>query len=355
MAALLIICLCVVAVSAVYINQVMLTPQVVPPSLQPREGFVAITVNIVEPSTNAAVTPTTPTFTIWHMANPGVFPINSKTDLISAANMAWATSVAAATTMSIGPGDNQHVGAGYKQYLVLAIYPGTTNYLQMAKMISGNQGLIVNSQVNIDLGSDGYPDPIFLVDITGQTLSPTQAVVTPLPLRAFVTLSDNTLSNNTPGNTDVAGAGAQSGSGVQNWQITVTTDNTGDSFVIGRVYLTFNDTQAYLTPKALTITAFDGTQTIINSPTSENIGTTSYMYYYPPSGNYRWTYNGLMMYRSTGSNTYVNIAWAYDYSFAGAGAGYGTNVFLYWDVIGPASNGGVITAYNDDVIINNWT
>ena len=326
-AALLIICLCVVAVSAVYINQVILTPQVVPPSLQPREGFVAITVNIVEPSTQAAVTPTTPTFTIWHMANPGVFPIASKSDLISAANMAWATSVAAATTMSIGPGDNQHVGGGYKQYLVLAIYSGTTNYLDMSKMITWNQGLIVNSQVNIDLGSDGYPDPIFLVDVTGQTLSPTQAVVTPMPLRAFMTLSDNVAAFNNLTTYEAPTGGAGSGSGIINWQITVTTDNPGDSFVIGRIYLTLNNTESFMTPRGLTITAFDGTQTPISGPVSENIGTLTYVYYYPAAGvNYRYTYNGLFMYRSTQSNTYVGVAWAYDYSFPAAGNGYNTAV-----------------------------
>lgn len=350
-----IIVICIIATSASVVslawNSLVTHPVTAAPTPTEREGFVAITVTELEPTTLAANAGAASTYTLYHLRDQNVWPISAKSDLTGGTALAVGT----AGGFSVGKTDNKAVAGGYKQFIVLQMYSGTADYVSLKYMLEQNQGLVVDHQENVDLGIDGYPETLFLIDLTGQTLYASQAISTPISIRSFLTVADVTLSDNSPGNTDVAGAGAQSGSGVQNWQITVTTDNTGDSFVMGRVYLTFNDTEAYLTPKALTITAFDGTQTIISSPTSETIGTTSYIYYYPPSGNYRWTYNGLMMYRSSGSNTYVNIAWAYDFSFAGSGAGYGTDVFLYWDVVGSTSNGGTITAYNDDVVIDNWT
>jgi hypothetical protein len=49
----------------------------------------------------------------------------------------------------------------------------------------------------------------------------------------------------------------------------------------------------------------------------------------------------------------MNIAWAYDYSFPNHGSGYTTIVYLYFDVISSANNGGTITSYSDDVNIGN--
>ena len=342
----IVILLMVVTVSVAGYVYMSLTvgPHPPPPTPEMRTGYVAITVTETEPTTLAANTGTSSAYTLWHLKNPGLFPISSKSDLEEP------TTVSGATSFTIGEGDNLAVAGGYKQYIVLQAYSGTADYIAMKYMITG---VVVNHQENIDLGVDGYPEVLFLLDLTGKPIAKTQAFPTPVTVSMYLTVADVTLSDDNPADVEVSGSGAQSGSGVQNWQITVTTDNTGDSFVIGRVCLTFNDTEAYLTPKALTITAFDGTQTVISSPTSETIGSTSYIYYVPTSGNYRWTYNGLLMYRSSGSNTYVNIGWAYDYSFAAAGSGYDTNVTLYWDVIGPTSNGGTITAYNDAVIIKN--
>ncbi len=343
-----IICLIVIGGAAglwAYQNALVAPPS--PTTIEKRNGWVAVTVTETEPSTLAANGGAASAYVLWHLCNGGAFPISSKNDLCGS------TTVSGATTFGIGDEDNFAAGSGWKQQFVLQAYAGTADYIYMKNMLSGNSGIVVNHQENLDLGIDGYPEVLFLIDVSGKTLSATQALATPVAVSMFLTVQDVTLSDNSPADVDVAGTGAQSGSGVQNWQITVTTDNTGDSFVIGRIYLTFNDTETYLTPKTLTVTAFDGGQTVITSPTDETVGSTSYIYYIPTSGNYRWTYNGLLMYRSTGSNTYVNIGWAYDYSFASNGSGYRTNVILYLDIVSNTSGGGVTTSYNDAVEICN--
>jgi len=344
-----IICLIVIAGSAglwAYQNMAV-TKAGAPPTSEIREGFISVTVSPTEPSTGATLTLTNPVYTLWHLANPSAFPITSKSDLISA------VAGAAATTFGISAKDNAQVAGGYKQYFVVQIYPGTAHYLDMAAMLSRNQGVVVNSQTNIDMGSDGYPDILFLIDVTGQTLSALQATPSPVSIMGYGLLMDTTTSVADPADINVAGAGAASGSSILNFVVTVTTDAAGDAFALGRVYLTLNDTETYLTPRALTITAFDGTQTIISAPTAENVGATTYVYYLPTSGNYRWTYNGLMMYRSTGSNTFVNIAWAFDYSFSNAGSGFTTIVTLYYDVVSTVSNGGTIVSRSDAVNVGN--
>jgi len=344
-----IICLIVIAgVAGMWGYQnLVVHPPVAPPTSAIREGFIAVTFSPTEPSTGAILTLTAPVYTLWHLANPGAFPIVSKNELIGA------VTGATATTFGISSKDNVAVAGGYKQYFVIQVYPGTAHYLDMVNMISRNIGTVVNSQTNIDMGSDGYPDILFLVDVTGQTLSALQATPSPVSIMGYCLLMDTTTSLADPADINVAGAGAASGSSILNFVVTVTTDASGDAFALGRIYLTLNDTEAYLTPRALTITAFDGTQTVISSPVSETVGSTTYIYYYPPSGNYRWTYNGLMMYRSTGSNTFVNIAWAFDYSFSNAGSGFTTIVTLYYDAVSTVSNGGTIVSRSDAVNVGN--
>lgn len=352
--AIIVVCLIVVAASAGAVAWNMLkAPVVAAPTAAIREGSLAITVTETEPTTGLANTGAGSSYNLYHLRDPNVWPIGSKSDLSAP------TPVSGATSMDIGPADNKQVTGGYRQYLVLQAYSGTADYIAMSYMLGDNPGVVVDHQENIDLGIDGYPEVLFLLDLTGKTLYATQAIATPVPVKMDLTVLDNTLSDNNPADVDVSGTGAQSGSGsIFNWQITITTDNIGDSLVLGRVYLTFNDSAAYLTAKGLTISPFSGPATVITSPTSDSTSSNYYRAdYYPMTdvAHYRWTYNGLYMYRSSGSNNYINIGWSYDYSFANSGSGYATTVILYWDVVGSTSNGGTLTSYSDTVIIDNAT
>lgn len=356
LAAIIIITLCVVSVSAVYIMQVYQPTQVTPaPSSQPRVGYVSMVVNSLDPDSKSALTTTTPVGIVYHLANAGAFPIVSASDLVSPAVLTFTAGASAAVTLGIGTGDNVAVGGGYKQYLVVYLYPGTAHYLYLPKMISGNAGIVTNMQTNVDLTADGYPDALFLIDLTGQSLSATQALATPVRVVEWVALLDNTISNNAPADINVPGAGAQSGTATLNEQLSFTTDALYKCFDIGRIYYTLNDTEAFLAPKGLTVTAFDGTQTVVSSPVLETVGSTTYVYYYPPAGqNYRFTFNGIILYRGAGSNSYTNVAWSFGYSFANNGAsGYTTTVIFHYDIIGSTSNGGTITSGTDTVLIGN--
>lgn len=324
------------------------------PKPSPLEGFISFnTVSETEPYGLTANAGASSAYTIWHMKTPGVFPIASKNDI----SQAVALSVSAATSVGIGTADNQAVSGGYKAFLVLQVYTGTADYSALQTMLDKHPGILVAHQENLDLGTDGYPEILFLVDVTNVPLSKVAGQASPLALTSYQVALDVTIADNNPADIEVAGSNAQSGSGVINWQYTFSSDAEKKAFMIARVYVTMNRTDDYLAAKKLTITSFDGKQWVFNNPVSESRTSTSYDgYYLPASGmNYRWTYNGLLMERSPGSNTYVNIAWGYDYSFPASGSGYATTVTLTLTTVSSASNGGTTADNTDAVIVKNAT
>lgn len=342
----------VLAVGGVYISSQWNLQTQGPPAAKPNplQGFLSISaVSEMDPSLTANAGAAS-AYTIWHMKSPGVWPLSAKNDIYSPSTL----SVSSAVSVGIGTADNQQTGAGYRAFLVLQVYSGTADYAVISAMLD-KEPFLVNQQTNLDLGTTGYPAVLFLMDVTGFPLSATAGVATPVPLTAYLVVDDVTLSSNSPSDVEVAGAGAQSGTGIINWQWTFTSDAEKKAFVIGRIYVSMNRTDDYVSAGKLTLTSFDGTQYVYQSPTTESRTTTSYAAYYVPANgvNYRWTYSGLLMDRAPGTNTYVGIAWGYTYSFPAAGTGYATICTLYTTTVAPTGNGGTTADNTDAVIIKN--
>jgi hypothetical protein len=293
----------IVAISIFAVNQynVMTTT---PPSniIQAQPILGNLLFNIVpelDPNSLAGNAGASSAYTVYHMKNPGVFPIASGTDLVGSTTLAVAT---AGVTVGIGQSDNVKVGDGYKAYLVLSAYPGTADFLNVKAMLEKNSQIVKQVQTNVDLGADGYPEYLFLLDLSGLGIQQESTAAT--TVAAYLNVMDNTLTAGGTGTLASIGTSGVDKNIEKQWVIA--TDNLYDTVAVARVYVTSNRTDDYVQFKSAYMQDFDGTRTVISSPVSESISSTAYTaYFFPAAGvDYHFTPNALLYCRTSGSNAY---------------------------------------------------
>lgn len=330
-----------VAMGAAYVNYTVTlqTKGPAPAAPTPLTGYIGFNpIGEQNPFSFAANAGAGSAYNVWHMRTPCVFPLTSSADLLQSAILTPPTP--AVVNVGITKADNQlQSSGGYRACLVLQAYSGTTGYFDIPTMLSKDAPLLTQVQTNLDIGTTGYPEVFFLMDITGQPLSPVAGVASPVSLTAYIMTMDVTLTVTPQAALEVA---PNSGSGVILWQISGPT--AMQAVDIGRVYFTQNRTNDYVTLTSLTMTSFDGTQYRYTSPYSESTTPTSdAAYFYPTSGqNYRFTYNGILFKNSPGSNTFIQVQLGFQYSFPAAGNHYSSLITPYFTTVASTGNGGTV-------------